>query len=42
VAGLNNGLTPEENERLFDTVHLSEVIYMVLKGLITVARGRRP
>jgi hypothetical protein len=33
VAGLNNGLTAEENERLFTALHLPEMIALVLRGL---------
>jgi len=33
VAGLNNGLDAEENERLFTTRHLPEMIALVLRGL---------
>ncbi|RKH65215.1 toll/interleukin-1 receptor domain-containing protein [Corallococcus interemptor] len=33
VAGLDNGLTQEENERLFVTRSLTEMISLVLKGL---------
>ena len=33
VAGLHNGLSPEENERLFVTPHIPEMISLVLKGL---------
>ncbi|MEX1027228.1 MAG: TIR domain-containing protein [Candidatus Paceibacterota bacterium] len=35
IAGLSehNGLTPEENRRLFTTPHVAEIIYLVLKGL---------
>lgn len=29
----NNGLTIEENERLFSTVHSSEIIFLIMKGL---------
>jgi len=29
----NNGLTIEENERLFSTVHTSEIIFLIMKGL---------
>ncbi len=32
----NNGLTPAENRRLFETPHIAEMIYLVLKGLRTV------
>jgi len=32
-AGLNNGLDAEENERLFTTMHLPEMIALVLRGL---------
>lgn len=30
---LNNGLSEDENNRLFTTNHLSEIIYLVMKGL---------
>jgi hypothetical protein len=30
---LNNGLTEEENERLFNSLHLPESIFLTLKGL---------
>jgi hypothetical protein len=35
VTGLSrsNGLTPEENRRLFTTPHIDEMIFLVLKGL---------
>ncbi len=33
VAGLNNGLDAEENERLFTTTNLPEMIALVLRGL---------
>lgn len=29
----NNGLSIEENERLFSTVHTSEIIFLIMKGL---------
>lgn len=29
----NNGLTVEENERLFGTIHTSEIIFLIMKGL---------
>jgi len=29
----NNGLTKEENERLFTTLHIPEMVYLVIKGL---------
>lgn len=29
----NNGLTIEENERLFTTIHTSEIIFLIMKGL---------
>lgn len=29
----NNGLDEEENIRLFETIHLPEIIYLILKGL---------
>lgn len=32
----NNGLTPQESRRLFETPHIAEMIYLVLKGLRAV------
>ena len=32
----DNGLKPEENRRLFETLHIAEIIYLVLKGLRTI------
>jgi len=29
----NNGLTVKENERLFGTIHTSEIIFLIMKGL---------
>lgn len=29
----NNGLTIEENERLFNSIHTSEIIFLIMKGL---------
>lgn len=37
IHGLNNGLSAEENERLFTTPHLPEIIALVLHGLIAVS-----
>jgi hypothetical protein len=36
VAGLRNGLSPEENERLFVTRDITEMIVLVLQGLRAV------
>jgi hypothetical protein len=33
ISDLNNGLDKDENERLFHTPHIPEIIYLVLKGL---------
>jgi SLOG cluster2/TIR domain len=33
IAGLNNGLDADDNERLFTTTHLPEMIALVLRGL---------
>jgi hypothetical protein len=33
IAGLNNGLDADENEHLFTTTHLPEMIALVLRGL---------
>jgi len=33
IAGLNNGLDAAENERLFNTMNLPEMIALVLRGL---------
>ena len=37
----NNGLDLEENERLFKTSHLMEMIYLVLTGLARVTRKKQ-
>ncbi len=37
IDGLNNGLTTEENERLFTTPHVPEIIALVLQGLTATA-----
>jgi hypothetical protein len=34
VGGLNNGLTADENEILFKSKNLPEIVYLLLKGLI--------
>jgi hypothetical protein len=34
-----NGLSTEENERLFFTPHLSEIIFLIFKGLSNISRG---
>jgi len=36
----NNGLTPDENHRLFETSHIAEMIYLVMKGLKSVIVAR--
>ena len=41
VLSATNGLTPDENRRLFDTPHIAEMIYLVLKGLRAIV-GRAP
>jgi hypothetical protein len=43
VAGLSaaNGLSPEENETLFATTDVKEMVYLVLKGLLDVRSGER-
>lgn len=33
ISGLNNGLSKEENERLFVSSNLPEIVYLILKGL---------
>jgi hypothetical protein len=33
ISDLNNGLTDDENKRLFTTLHIPEAIFLVLKGL---------
>jgi hypothetical protein len=35
-AGLHNGLSAQENERLFTTPHIPEIIALVLQGLLAV------
>lgn len=37
ISDLNNGLDKTENQRLFITPHIPEVIYLVLKGLKNIA-----
>ncbi len=37
VLSSHNGLTPEETRCLFETPHIAEMIYLVLKGLRTIA-----
>jgi hypothetical protein len=32
----HNGLTPDENRRLFETPHIAEMIYIVLKSLHSI------
>jgi len=33
VAGLNNGLSADENETLFTSKNLPEIVHLILKGL---------
>jgi patatin-like phospholipase/acyl hydrolase len=42
IAGLSrsNGLTPEENRRLFVTPHVIEIVYLILKGLFNAFGAR--
>jgi hypothetical protein len=40
VEGLRNGLSPEENRRLFHAVDPDELVHLVLKGLSNVRGGR--
>ncbi|MFY9825246.1 MAG: hypothetical protein WAM82_27960 [Thermoanaerobaculia bacterium] len=40
MEGLRNGLTAEENERLFDTGFLTEMVQLVLQGLAALAAAR--
>ncbi|NKI30777.1 hypothetical protein [Croceivirga thetidis] len=34
----NNGLTIEENKRLFTSIHTSEIIFLIMKGLLNVSK----
>ena len=34
----NNGLDINENERLFKTPHTSEIIFLIMKGLMEVVK----
>ena len=36
VKSLKNGLTEKENQRLFQTVHIPEMVSLILKGLVSV------
>jgi hypothetical protein len=38
IDGLKNGLSKEENERLFYTIHIPEMISLILKGLNNIRR----
>lgn len=42
IEGLNNGLSQAENERLFDTDDVDEVVALLLRGLRQVASTRSP
>ena len=33
IEGLNNGLNGQENNQLFNTIHIKEMLSLVLKGL---------
>jgi hypothetical protein len=35
---LNNGLTPDENKRLFSTINIMEIVSLVLHGLSKLLR----
>lgn len=35
IYSLNNGLTEEENKRLFKTIHIPEMVSLILKGMVT-------
>jgi hypothetical protein len=39
--GLNNGLSVEENDRLFTTMVLPEMIALVLRGLCRLAKAQK-
>ena len=41
VAGLQNGLSLTDNEHLFLTPHIPEMISLVLKGLAELAQARQ-
>lgn len=36
INSLNNGLTEEENKRLFKTIHIPEMVSLILKGMVTI------
>lgn len=36
INSLNNGLTEEENKKLFKTIHIPEMVSLILKGMVTV------
>jgi hypothetical protein len=38
ISGLNNGLNEEENQRLFESKNIYEIIYYILKGLESIAK----
>jgi len=37
IDGLNNGLTQEENKLLFETIHIPQMIALILKGLKSIS-----
>ena len=39
IRGLNNGLSMNENERLFITTSINEVVWLVLKGLSAIGKN---
>ncbi len=39
VKGLNNGLNENDNKRLFETIHIPEMISLVLKGLEVLGKS---
>jgi len=41
IEGLRNGLSAAENEHLFETVFLAEMVRLVLQGLASLAAARR-
>lgn len=41
IEGLKNGLSEEDNRRLFRTIHIPEMISLILKGIVTLSGNVR-
>jgi hypothetical protein len=37
IDGLNNGLSAEENHKLFESQNVYEIVYLIFKGISSIA-----